>query len=868
MECLVALLPNKTKGSNVIFLMRCIFKVVNTLLFSFIILTNTYAQSINNLNGEDYHEGDIPLRIDSNIGIEQNGFNFAGATLEIRITNPDSLDFLDIEDGGRLSKAGNALLWNDARIGTINHINNGLNGKALQIIFQGNTLIPYADFESGDLTSWHVDTTMNQMIGQSWAQGPPPGFETDTNATVDDHKPYNLFPGSSNAKVTEEARHSGKYGLRLDMSGRIFSYNDLGSEYGYGTIHSPSVVSAPFFGQAGDSISLWYNAANTVRTDDYKDIFGFVFIDANNNAKWDEGEFPQQLFRDFGPATDEWINRREELNLTGDNLRFWFLNGSYDYRAGFKVGCDLYIDDIYLKPHNYIEPNTEILKSVIEHITYENKCGRVEDRNFEVKIINGSDSIVENGTIGFYSEPPVFSLVQDITLSVNEASCSAILVEYPEIIATDSCSVVIHKIAGIGEAGQYPWGPNTETWVATDASGNTDTMSFTINIIDTVPPVIDTIEDIYVLADSGKCSVTLADYPEIDVPEDCGISYEKIAGLGRSGEFPLGETTETWIATDIAGNSDTISFNVIVEPVNSPPSMDNIEEIVGKENESITIPIAGISTGKDCEEQLIDTIICTFDNTDLVGQLTVNFIPGDTVGSIVIDFVEYSWGTVNVKLLVKDNGGTENGGVDSLIKEFAVVVEDVNHPPYVLNPIEDKEVNVGKTLEMDIPSALGEIFDDVDNDQMEISVSLESGEELPPWGYFSGELLRVTPLEADTGLYNILVTAKDVGGLVATDVFKIQIIQESTGIDELEKFVFLKLYPNPTRSMVNIEINGNYHSGVEVSVLNISGKEVYRNEYSITNIIQFSLDNCIAGMYFIKLKIDGVEVIKKLILEQ
>ena len=201
----------------------------------------------------------------------------------------------------------------------------------------------------------------------------------------------------------------------------------------------------------------------------------------------------------------------------------------------------------------------------------------------------------------------------------------------------------------------------------------------------------------------------------------------------------------------------------------------------------------------------------------MVGQLTVNFIPGDTVGSIVIDFVEYSWGTVNVKLLVKDNGGTENGGVDSLIKEFKVVVEDVNHPPYVLNPIEDKEVNVGKTLEMDIPSALGEIFDDVDNDQMEISVSLESGEELPPWGYFSGELLRVTPLEADTGLYNILVTAKDVGGLVATDVFKIQIIQESTGIDELEKFVFLKLYPNPTRSMVNIEINGNYHSGVEVS---------------------------------------------------
>ena len=279
-------------------------------------------------------------------------------------------------------------------------------------------------------------------------------------------------------------------------------------------------------------------------------------------------------------------------------MRFWFLNGSYDYRAGFKVGCDLYIDDIYLKPHNYIEPNAEILKSVIEHITYENKCGRVEDRNFDVKIINGSDSIVESGTIVFYSEPPVFSLVEDITLPVDEASCSATLVDYPEIIATDACSVVIHKIAGIGEAGQYPLGSNVEAWVATDASGNTDTMSFTINIIDTVPPVIDTIEDIYVLADSGKCSVTLADYPDINVPEDCGITYDSIDALGRSGEFPLGETTETWIATDIAGNSDTISFNVIVEPVNSPPSMDNIEEIVGKENESITIPITGISTGK------------------------------------------------------------------------------------------------------------------------------------------------------------------------------------------------------------------------------------------------------------------------------
>ena len=99
----------------------------------------------------------------------------------------------------------------------------------------------------------------------------------------------------------------------------------------------------------GDKLSLWYNAAET---DDYADFYGLIFNDANGNETWDGEEPWQMLFHEIGPTTGGWINLTTSLELEGKDLRFWFINGSYDNSGGNKVGSYLSIDDIILTCEN------------------------------------------------------------------------------------------------------------------------------------------------------------------------------------------------------------------------------------------------------------------------------------------------------------------------------------------------------------------------------------------------------------------------------------------------------------------------------------------------------------------------------------
>ena len=65
-----------------------------------------------------------------------------------------------------------------------------------------------------------------------------------------------------------------------------------------------------------------------------------------------------------------------------------------------------------------------------------------------------------------------------------------------------------------------------------------------------------------------------------------------------------------------------------------------------------------------------------------------------------------------------------------------------------------------------------------------------------------------------------------------------------------------------------MEISGNNGSDVEVVVMNITGKEVLRKDFQTTDAIQFDMSEHVSGMYFVKLNVDGNEVVKKLILDR
>lgn len=769
--------------------MKYNIKVFFTLSIFCLIFNSASAQSLINLNDGSYTEGAGPTIIDSDVSVSGDD-DFTGGYVEFTISNSDINDNLSIISGGSLSVSGNAVFLDSLRIGTIDDAKNGLNGNPLRINF--NTFAPLANsgFETGDLSFWNVDTTFNQMNGQSWAEGPDAfGYTADSNPKVDDWAYNEIYTSASIAMVSADSFHSGLFGLRMDVSGKLQSYNDLGSPYGYGTIHTPSIISNPFSAAIGDELSLWYNAAKTeARTDDYTDIFGFIFSDDNGNSVWDSGEPLQELFHHIDSTTGGWVNLNTTLMLEGFNLQFWFVNGSYDSSGGGKVGSYLYIDDIILTFLNPQVTTNMMVESIIEHAAFYNSCGDDSHRNLQVTINDGNASASGFSTIFFTSTLPELEAVTDIEKSVNP----------------------------------------------------------------------------------GTCTTTLETYPVINAVDICEVTYSLIAGLGAAGEFPLGVTTETWVATDTGGNKDTLSFTVTVTAAyNDAPVIDAITDVtVAEDSALIEVPLSGIGIGNDCEAQTVTFVSAVSSNASLIEGLAVVYTPGDATGSIRLNIAAGMSGTATIEVTVMDNGGTANGGINTTVEEFVVTVTATNDAPFVVNPLHDCNVDVGKVLEVDIRSSLGDVFDDEDDVSVDVSVSLENGDPLPVWGVYADEVLTVAPFLGDTGCYNILVAAKDAGGLTATDEFMLCILRASTGIEEIEKLVYLDMFPNPTRNLVNIEIKGIYDLNVEVVVLNISGKEVLRQEFLATNLIRFDMGNHLSGMYFIKLKIDGIQVVKKLILDR
>jgi hypothetical protein len=84
-----------------------------------------------------------------------------------------------------------------------------------------------------------------------------------------------------------------------------------------------------------------------------------------------------------------------------------------------------------------------------------------------------------------------------------------------------------------------------------------------------------------------------------------------------------------------------------------------------------------------------------------------------------------------------------------------------------------------------------------------------------------------------------------------------------TVIDKFE----VNMYPNPTRGPVIFDIDKSIKNLV-VSVCNIYGAEVFRNDYQSPKRISLDLSKNPAGLYIVKLNSGDTEIVKKLVLDK
>ncbi|MCK5804871.1 MAG: tandem-95 repeat protein, partial [Lentisphaeria bacterium] len=201
----------------------------------------------------------------------------------------------------------------------------------------------------------------------------------------------------------------------------------------------------------------------------------------------------------------------------------------------------------------------------------------------------------------------------------------------------------------------------TRTWTATDASGNSSIGVQTITVQDTTLPEVHCPGDMTVEThDPSGTTVTFT----VTATDMCDPNPNVTCTPTSGSQFPVGTTTVSCDATDVCGNTSSLSnFAVTVTFVNHPPNAVN---------DSATTP----------EDTAVMIAVLTNDSDPDGDPLSVTSITNPLHGTatIVGDEVRYTpdsgfSGTDSFTYTITDPyGATDSAQVN-------ISVEHINHPP-------------------------------------------------------------------------------------------------------------------------------------------------------------------------------------------
>jgi len=172
------------------------------------------------------------------------------------------------------------------------------------------------------------------------------------------------------------------------------------------------------------------------------------------------------------------------------------------------------------------------------------------------------------------------------------------------------------------------------------------------------------------------------------------ITYTSPAATGTLAFQPVAESTGTAIITivvqDDGGTADggvdtTIRvFNVTVNMINNPPTIDPIPDMTIKKSAGLqTINLTGISAGDPANSGQVVTFVATSSNTALIPTPSVYYLNPSSTGTLSFTPVANKTGSAVITLTVQDTGGTANGGVDTTVRKFTISVVPVNDAPAI-----------------------------------------------------------------------------------------------------------------------------------------------------------------------------------------
>jgi hypothetical protein len=225
-------------------------------------------------------------------------------------------------------------------------------------------------------------------------------------------------------------------------------------------------------------------------------------------------------------------------------------------------------------------------------------------------------------------EKPFLSSLGEIGV-VNDAGGCGAKVELMIPYAFDNSGQV--AVTNDAPGTYFPVGTTLITWTATDPSGNTDTMTQRITVIDNELPVCHLASSaLSFKAAAGQCGVSL----NLDGPtatDNCGIAS---ITSNAPAVFPVGTTIVTWTVTDLGGYEVRLKQSVTIVD-SEAPSMQvpaSISMNTSRGASTSTINLAAPSATDNCGIASISndapaafpvgTTVVTWTATDLSGNKT------------------------------------------------------------------------------------------------------------------------------------------------------------------------------------------------------------------------------------------------------
>ena len=124
---------------------------------------------------------------------------------------------------------------------------------------------------------------------------------------------------------------------------------------------------------------------------------------------------------------------------------------------------------------------------------------------------------------------------------------------------------------------------------------------------------------------------------------------------------------------------------------NKPPTIDAITPntyTFPSNAQAQTVLLSGITPGLgESMTQTVTNVTASSSNPNLV-NLFVDYTPGNSTGTITVTPLQNVTGTATITVTVMDDGGTENGGVDTTTRTFTVTITPNNPPTLapIMNP--------------------------------------------------------------------------------------------------------------------------------------------------------------------------------------